>query len=148
MSDTEEELRARLSSKDDRIAELESEVEQLEDEREDVARAYAEALAAGDTVFDEDTLVEKFTVAELAERYEDIEDATLTDTEPTVQSGDSDGETANLSESEQEEVAELRAAISDLSGSETRLAEIQREQHAERIAELTGEDVEAVLAEY
>jgi len=47
MSDTEEELRARLSSKDDRIAELQNEVEQLEDEREDVARAYAEALAAG-----------------------------------------------------------------------------------------------------
>jgi len=148
MSDTEEELRARLSSKDDRIAELQNEVEQLEDEREDVARAYAEALAAGDTVFDEDDLVEKFTVAELAERYESVEDATLADTEPTVQSGDSESETATLSESEQSEVADLRAAIDDLSGSETRLAEIQREQHAERIAELTGEDTEAVLAEY
>ena len=148
MSETEEELRARLSEKDDRIAELQNEVEQLEDEREDVARAYAEALAAGDTVFDEDDLVEKFTVAELAERYESVEDATLADTEPTVQSGDSDTETATLSESEQDEVADLRAAIEDLSGSETRLAEIQREQHAERIAELTGEDTEAVLAEY
>jgi len=147
MSDTEEELRARLSEKDDRIAELQNEVEQLEDEREDVARAYAEALAAGDTVFDEDDLVEKFTVAELAERYESVEDATLADTEPTVQSGDSDNETATLSESEQDEVADLRAAIEDLSGSETRLAEIQREQHAERIAELTGEDTEAVLVE-
>ena len=148
MSDTEEELRARLSEKDDRIAELQNEVEQLEDEREDVARAYASSLAAGDTVFDEDDLVEKFTVAELSAKLEATEDATLAETEPTVQSGDSDTETATLSESEQSEVADLRAAIEDLSGSETRLAEIQREQHAERIAELTDEDTDAVLAEY
>ena len=148
MSDTEEEFRARLSEKDDRIAELETEVEQLEDEREDVARAYAEALAAGDTVFSEDDLVEKFTVAELAERFESAEDATLADVEPDVQSGDGDGsQTATLSEAEQTEVAELRSAIDDLAGSETRLAEIQREQHAEKIAELTGEDTEDVLAE-
>lgn len=148
MSDTEEELRARLSEKDDRIAELQNQVEQLEDEREDVARAYAEALAAGDTIFTEDELAEKFSVAELSEKLEATEDATLADTEPTVQSGDSDTETASLSEAEQDEVADLRAAIEDLSGSETRLAEIQREQHAEKIAELTGEDTEAVLAEY
>jgi hypothetical protein len=148
MSDTEEELRARLSEKDDRIAELQNEVEQLKDEREQVARAYAEALAAGDTVFTEDELAEKFTVAELSEKLEATEDAALADTEPTVQSGDSDTETASLSEAEQDEVADLRAAIEDLSGSETRLAEIQREQHAEKIAELTGEDTEAVLAEY
>ena len=148
MSDTEEELRARLSEKDDRIAELETEVEQLEDERADVARAYAEALAAGDSVFDEDELVDKFTVAELAEKFDAVEDATLADVEPDVQSGDSDGsQTATLSEAEQAEVAELRSAIDDLAGSETRLAEIQREQHAEKIAELTGEDTEDVLAE-
>lgn len=148
MSDTEEELRARLSEKDDRIAELETEVEQLEDERADVARAYAEALAAGDSVFDEDELVDKFTVAELADKFDAVEDATLADVEPDVQSGDSDGsQTATLSESEQAEVAELRSAIDDLAGSETRLAEIQREQHAEKIAELTGEDTEDVLAE-
>ena len=148
MSDTEEELRARLSEKDDRIAELETEVEQLEDERADVARAYAEALAAGDSVFDEDELVDKFTVAELADKFDAVEDATLADVEPDVQSGDGDGsQTATLSESEQAEVAELRSAIDDLAGSETRLAEIQREQHAEKIAELTGEDTEDVLAE-
>jgi molybdopterin converting factor small subunit len=148
MSETEEELRARLSEKDDRIAELQSKVEQLNEEREQVARAYAEALAAGDTVLDEDAFVPKFTVAELAERYESVEDAALADAEPTVQSGDSDTETASLSESEQDEVADLRGAIDELSNSDTRLAEIQREQHAERIAELTGEDTDAVLAEH
>jgi len=148
MSDTEEELRARLSEKEDRIAELETEVEQLEDERADVARAYAEALAAGDSVFDEDELVDKFTVAELAAKFDAVEDATLADVEPDVQSGDSDEpQTASLSDSEQAEVAELRSAMADLAGSETRLAEIQREQHAERVAELTDEDVESVLAE-
>lgn len=148
MSDTEEELRARLSEKEDRIAELETEVEQLEDERADVARAYAEALAAGDSVFDEDELVDKFTVAELAAKFDAVEDASLADVEPDVQSGDSDEpQTATLSDSEQAEVAELRSAMADLAGSETRLAEIQREQHAERVAELTDEDVESVLAE-
>jgi seryl-tRNA synthetase len=148
MSETEEELRARLSEKDDRIAELETEVEQLEAERADVARAYAEALAAGDTVFDEDDLVEKFEVAEMREKFESTEDATLAEVEPAVQSGGSEPEEeASLSENEREEVADLRENIAELAGSDARIAEIQREQHAERIAELTGEDADEILAE-
>jgi len=145
--DTTDELRARLSEKDDRIADLETQVEQLQAERDDVARAYAEALAAGDTVLDTDDYVEKFEVAELREKYENTEAATLAETEPTVQSGGSEPEEeATLSESEQAEVADLRETIEALEGESSRLAEIQREQHADRIAELTGEDADAILA--
>jgi hypothetical protein len=145
MTDEEEELRARLSEKEDRIAELESEVEQLEDEREDVALAYAEALAAGDSILDEDDLVEKFTVAELAEKFEQTDEATLADAEPAVQSGsDGDSESAALSESEQKEVAKHREALADLD-SEKIVAQKERERRANLIAETTGEDPETIL---
>jgi hypothetical protein len=145
--DTTDELRARLSEKDDRIADLETQVEQLQAERDDVARAYAEALAAGDTVLDVDDYVDKFEVAELRTKYENTEAATLAETEPTVQSGGSEpDEEATLSESEEAEVADLRETIEALEGESSRLAEIQREQHADRIAELTGEDADAILA--
>jgi len=145
--ETVEELRADLQQKEETVAELRDRVEQLEDEREDVATAYAEALAAGDTVLDAADFAEKFTVAELRERYEAAEEATLADAEPAVQSGDTDTESASLSEAEQEEAAELRSAIADLKTSETRFAEIQREQHAERLAELTDTDTETILEE-
>jgi len=146
MTDEEEELRARLSEKEDRIAELESEVEQLEDEREDVALAYAEALAAGDSILDEDDLVEKFSVAELAEKYEQTDEATLADAEPAVQSGsDGDTESASLSESEQAEVNEHREVIAELAGSDSTIATKERERRADLVAEKTGEDPETIL---
>jgi hypothetical protein len=147
MSETEEELRARLSEKDDRIAELETEVEQLEAEREHVARSYAEALAAGDSILDEDDLVDKFSVAELREKFENTDNATLADVEPAVQSGsDSDeDEAATLSDAEQSEVAEHRDAIADLAGSETVIAEKERERRANLVADITGEDPDTIL---
>jgi hypothetical protein len=146
MTDEEEELRARLSEREDRIAELESEVEQLEDEREDVALAYAEALAAGDSILDEDDLVEKFTVAELAEKYDQTDEATLADAEPAVQSGsDGDTESASLSESEQAEVNEHREVIAELAGSDSTIATKERERRADLVAEKTGEDPETIL---
>jgi hypothetical protein len=145
MSDQEEQLRAKLNEKDERIAELESEVEQLQDEREEVAHAYAAALAAGDTVFDEDDLVEMCSVGELRERYNDTESATLADADPTVQSGGGDGQTASLSEDEREEARELRSRLSDLAESSTRLAEVEREQAAARLADITGEDPDTIL---
>jgi hypothetical protein len=145
MTDEEEELRARLSEKEDRIAELENEVEQLQDEREDVALAYAEALAAGDSILDESDLVEKFTVAELSEKYEETDEATLADAEPAVQSGsDGDSESAALSDSEQKEVAKHREALADLD-SEKIVAQKERERRANLIAETTGEDPETIL---
>jgi len=149
MSETEEELRARLSEKDDRIAELESQVEQYEAEREDVARAYAEALAADDSVFDADDLVSKFEVAELREKFEAAEDATLADTEPDVQSGAGDGgpETATLSDEQQAEVAEHREVIADLADSDSVIATKEREHRADLVAEITGEDPDTILEE-
>jgi len=147
MSETEEELRARLSEKDDRIAELETEVEQLEDEREDVAREYAEALA-GDSPFSADELAERFEVSELREKFEDTEDATLADTEPATRSGGSENtEEAELSDTEEKEVSEHREVIADLSGSDTTIAEKERERRAEQVAELTGEDTDTILNE-
>jgi hypothetical protein len=147
--ETVEELRADLQQKEETVAELRDRVEQLEAERADVAEAYADALAAGDTVLDADDFSEKFTVAELRDRYESAEDATLADAEPAIQSGgtDTETETATLSESEQEEVAERREAIAALAGSTSDFAATQAEQHAERIAELTDEDVDAILAD-
>jgi hypothetical protein len=147
--ETVEELRATLQEKEETVAELRDRVEQLEDERADVAEAYADALAAGDTVLDAEDFAEKFTVAELRERYHDTEDATLADTEPAVQSGgtETDTETATLSDADQEEVAERREAIAALAGSTSDFAETQAEQHAERIAELTDEDVDTILAD-
>ncbi len=146
MSETEEELRARLSEKDDRIAELESQVEQYEAERDDVARAYAEALAADDSVFDADDLVAKFEVAELREKFEGTDDATLADAEPDVQSGGGSGpEGAALSESEQAEVSEHREVIADLAESDSIIATKERERRADLVADITGEDPETIL---
>jgi chromosome segregation ATPase len=145
--ETVEELRADLQQKEETVEELRDQVEQLEAERADVAEAYADALAAGDTVLEADDFSEKFTVAELRERYESAEDATLADAEPAIQSGGTDTETATLSDADQEEVAERREAIAALAGSTSDFAETQAEQHAERIAELTDEDVDAILAD-
>ena len=144
-----EDLRARLSEKDDRIAALESEVEQLKTEREDVAEAYAEALADGDTVFEAADLIEKFEVAELREKFENTDTATLAETEPAVQSGGGettpDTETADLSESDRAEVADHREVIADLAASDTTIAAKERERRAELVAEKTGEDPETIL---
>ena len=146
MSDTEEELRAKLNEKDERIAELEQENSTLQDEREQVARAYASALADTDTVFDEAELVDRFEVSELAEKVEDNESATLADTEPTVQSGGdgTDTEAATLSESEQAEVADHREVIADLAG-KGGVAKHERQRRAELVAEKTGEDPDTIL---
>lgn len=146
MSDTEEELRARLSEKDDKLEELQNEVEQLQDEREDVARAYAEALAAGDTILSEDELVDKFDVAELREKVEATEAATLADVEPDVQSGgnETSDETAALSDSEQAEVAEHRDVIAELAG-KGGVARHERERRASLVADITGEDPDTIL---
>jgi len=145
MSETEEELRARLSEKDDRIAELENQVEQFEEEREDVAREYAEALS-GDSPFTAEELTEKFEVSELREKFDATEDATLADTEAATRSGGSENtEDAELSESESEEVAEHREVIAELSGSDKMIATKERERRAETVAEMTGEDADTIL---
>ena len=151
MSETEEELRAKLNQRDERIAELEDRVEQLEDEREEVAGEYADALA-GDSVFSAEELSEKFTVSELAEKYDAATDggASLADAEPAVQSGgsDADSELASLSESEQAEVGEHRDVIAQLAGAEEgTVARKELDRRVERVAELTGNDRDTIIEE-
>lgn len=148
-NDDPEELRARLSEKDDRIAELEAQVEQLQEERADVAHAYAEALAAGDTVFDEDDLVENFTVAELSEKFESTESATLAETEPEVQSGGDEGgepdEEAQLGADGHERIEEIDAKLSAIGST---LPDDRVDELREEAAELAGTDsYEAALQE-
>jgi len=146
-NDTQEsELRATLQEKQEQIAELESQVEQLQEERADVAQAYAEALAAGDTILDADEFAERYSVAELREKVEETESATLADTEPAVQSGGGETDTseAELSESEQAEVADHREVIADLAG-KGGVAKHERQRRAELVAEKTGEDPDTIL---
>lgn len=82
-----EELESKLAEKEERIGELED----YGDEIEDVKESYASALAEDVDVFDEDDLVDKFTVGELREKFEAREDAALAETEPDVQSGGGEG---------------------------------------------------------
>lgn len=116
-------LLSRIDEKDERIGDLESTIEAQTDEINEVKRAYASALANSGP-FDEDTLVDKFEVAELRERFDDLDaDLADPDPEPDVQSGagESGQESANLSAAEKEkaENLEARAARWEQRGNET-----------------------------
>jgi DNA repair exonuclease SbcCD ATPase subunit len=139
-----QELKARMADKDDRIEELEQEVAELRDEREAVAREYAEALASEETVLDADMMVQKFTVSELSEMYDDATEAALAteDVEPTVRSG-SDGEateTAGLSAGEREQIEELEAELAEWQGRDSRLARVRVEEIENELADLRGDN--------
>jgi len=148
MSDQEEELRATLQQKNEEIARLEDRVEQLETERDDVASAYAAVLADAGSVFSEDELIEKFEVAELREKVEAADAASVDDvadknTEATVRSGSSGEQasaSATLSAAEQDQKAELEARLEDLEDKEGPLAEKERERVEAQLADLTGGD--------
>jgi hypothetical protein len=145
------ELKAELSDVREERDELAAQVEQYE-EREEAyeaaAQEFAGALAdSGETVLDEEELVDRFDVAELAAKVDETESATLADTEPSVQSGggETDTETASLSEAEQKEVVEHREAIAELAGQNGTVFKHERQRRAELIAEKTGEDPETIL---
>jgi len=125
----------------ERIAELQDRVAQLEDERETVAREYAEALAEHSEVLDADDYVDRFEVAELRERYDGLEQASLAE-EPAVRSGDGDStsETANLSADEADRVAELEEKMATWEGRDSRLADNQVEEIEAELADLRGEN--------
>lgn len=112
-----EALLERIDNKDETISSLESELEEKKAELEEkdkriqeVKEAYAAALAANETMLNEEDFVERFTVAELEEMVEERKDAGLADTdpEPDVQSGGDS--TALLEDLSDDEQAELRAA--------------------------------------
>jgi len=141
---TTKELKATLADKTERIEELESEVESLRAERDAVASEYAEALAGEDTVLDAETMAEKFTVAELAEMYEDATDAALApeDPEPAVRSG-SDGSTPEseaLSGGDRERIAELEDELDQWEQRDSRLAAARTEEIEAELADLRGDN--------
>jgi len=101
---------------DERIEELEATVEELEsrndellEEVESVRREYAEALA-GDSPFDEDELIDKFTVEELRQKYDEYDEAQLASAGPAPEAGDAgEAELSNSDEETEERIAELEA---------------------------------------
>jgi len=152
-----EELRARLSEKDDRIDDLESEVETLSakvEATDAAAEEYAAALVdAGETVLSEEDLVDRFTVAELAAKYDETEAATLAtpdeDPEPDVRSGaDPDGtQTATLSAAEQDEREELKARLAELEEGPLAEADDDAESFKARAAQQEAERIEQQIDE-
>jgi len=141
---TTKELKATLADKTERIEELESEIADLRAERDAVASEYAEALAGTDTVLDAETMAEKFTVAELAEMYEDAADAALApeDPEPAVRSG-SDGSTPEseaLSGGDREQIAELEDELDQWEQRDSRLAAVRTEEIEAELADLRGDN--------
>jgi chromosome segregation ATPase len=153
MSKTTEQLKAELSDKRDRIASLEQRVSELEHERDQVAREYAESLAQKDSVVDTETMLQKFEVSELAEMYEEQESVSVTDTvdsdtdgdtdtdpKPSVRGGDgAGGESENLSAGAQQRIEELESQLSDLEGRDSRLVKARREEIKAELADIRGE---------
>jgi len=121
---------------DERIEELEAQVEELEskndellDEVESVRREYAEALA-GDSPFDEDELIDKFTVEELREKYDEYDDAELASAGPAPEAGDAgEAELSTSDEDTQERIEELEAQAENYEsmGWDAALAETEKE---------------------
>ena len=64
-------------------------------------------------------------------------EATLADTEPTIQSGDAP-ETASLSRGDRERVRELESRLEDLPERDSGLVAHQREHLEEELAEIRG----------
>ena len=124
---------------DDRIAELEATVADLREQNREVKREYAEALASGDSLLSANELMEKFSVSELSEKYDEA-DAELAPSEPTVRGGDAPTETADLSAGEREKVSELEAELSQWEQRDSRLADAEVDRIESELAELRGDD--------
>lgn len=138
IDDKEETIDSLESELEEKTAELEEKDEQIEDVKE----AYAAALATDDTMLDEDDFAERFTVAELAEKVEEREDAALADPDPDVQSGGDGGgddQTALLEDLDEDEQAELEAAKERYEHWEGKNDTVAAAE-ADQIAELAGAD--------
>lgn len=111
--DTVEELQAEVEELEAKTEEQSETVEELEDEIVTVKEHYAEELADGSSVLDEDDYLERFDVAELREKYDSLEDEAgsepapnSADSGPNVKSPDDEGEDGG----EPEELAEREKA--------------------------------------
>jgi transcriptional regulator with XRE-family HTH domain len=137
--DDDDEEKMSQNPEDDRIAELEETVAELREENREVKREYAEALASGDSLLTTDELMDKFTVSELSDKYDDA-DAQLAPSEPTVRGGDAPTETADLSATERERVSELESELSEWQDRDSRLAKAETERLESELADLRGDD--------
>lgn len=141
-----ETLEAELEEKESELEETEAELEEKTEEVESAKRAYAARLAEHSSVLDEDDYVERFDIAELREKFDDLdEELAAMDSdgsgEPTVRSGSSGtsgSETANLSDAEKERIEEKEARLAELEGKDGMMAEKERERLENEIEEIKG----------
>ena len=128
-----------LEEKEDEIAELEDEAEDLREQNEAAREQYAAALAEADTVFDEDELAERYTLAELSEKVDEADfSAGDGGSDPVIRSGGGSDVEANLSAAEQERKAELEDRLGDLEDKDGALAEREEERVRAELEEITG----------
>jgi len=143
------ELKARLSEKADRIAQLEEDVESLRKENDklaDQAEAVDEAEAAFAAALadhvprDAEALQADLSLSQMREWISDIDEASVEEAaaaEPTVRSG-SGGQEATLSEGERERKQEIESRLSDLEEKDGPLAEKETERLEAELADITG----------
>ncbi|WP_226479170.1 hypothetical protein [Natrinema amylolyticum] len=127
-----------LEEKEDEIAELEDEAEDLREQNEAAREQYAAALAEADTVFDEDELAERYTLAELSEKVDEADFGDDGESTPVVRSGGGSDVEANLSAADQERKAELEARLDDLEDKDGALAEKEEERVRAELEDITG----------
>ncbi|QLH77460.1 hypothetical protein HZS55_09195 [Halosimplex rubrum] len=119
-----ESLQAELEAKEETVAELEEEVEEAK-------RAYAARLADHNSTLDEDDFVSRFELAELRERFDDLDEDLADDPAPDVQSGGGGGggNTAALEDEGRERIKEIDQKLAALGSSlpDSREAELREE---------------------
>ena len=119
----------RIEELEEAVEELESRNDELLEEVESVRREYAEALA-GDSPFDEDELIDKFSVEELREKYDEYDEAELASAGPAPEAGDAgEAELSGSDEETDERIAELEAQAENYEsmGWDAALAETEKE---------------------
>jgi flagellar motility protein MotE (MotC chaperone) len=133
-----EDKESEIEAKEETIAELEDEAEELREQNEAAREQYAAALAEADTVFDEDELAEKYTLAELSEKIDGADFSDGGDSSPVIRSGGGSGVEANLSGEEQERKAELEERLDELEDKDGALAEKEEERVRAELSDITG----------
>lgn len=133
-----EETQAELEAKEDQI-------EEMEDDLAEAKRDIAARLAEHSDILDEDDYVERFEIAELREKADDLDEATDGDgSDPDVQSGSGgDSSSAQLEDEDADRIEEIEAKLSQVGSAlpRSRIEELQDEA-----AELAGaDDYEAAL---
>lgn len=132
-----EEVQADLEAKEEQL-------EELEDEVQAAKGAYAARLAAHDPVNDEDDYCERFELAELRQKTEDLDEDLGDDPQPDVQSGGgSGGGSDDMDDADRERIEEIEAKLSTIRSA---LPQERVEALEEEAAELAGtDDYEAAL---